>query len=121
MKMTYTTDDMRRAADALAGTRHWLSDAGRMLRQAADEIDALRRLVDAVNGSAGITLCLEKGCGTCAHGAGDCDSRAVVQAIRSINNNERRNRSRRNKIDEETIWQENAKRANARARSAETS
>ena len=85
MKMTYTTDDMRRAADALAGTRHWQSDAGRMLRQAADEIDALRRLVDAVNGSAGITLCLEKGCGTCAHGAGDCDSRAVVQAIRAIN------------------------------------
>lgn len=85
MKMTYTTDDMRRAADALAGTRHWLSDAGRMLRQAADEIDALRRLVDAVNGSAGINLCLEKGCGTCVHGAGDCDSRAVVQAIRAIN------------------------------------
>lgn len=85
MKMTYTTDDMRRAADALAGTRHWLSDVGRMLRQAADEIDALRRLVDAVNGSAGITLCLEKGCWTCAHGPGDCDSRAVVQAIRDIN------------------------------------
>lgn len=85
MKMTYTTDDMRRAADALAGTRHWLSDAGRMLIQAADEIDALRRLVDAVNGSAGIALCLEKGCGTCAHGAGYCDSRAVVQAIRAIN------------------------------------
>lgn len=85
MSKEYTTDDMRTAADALSGPRGEFPTVCGMLRQAADSIDVLRRLADAVNASSGIALCLEKGCGTCVHGKGDCDSLAIVKAIQDIN------------------------------------